>query len=483
MQDDWDSLLSNDEPATFPLVPDESVEKPEAHIKPVKFTKTPLFLWGVVASGSVGFILSVYAVTSYVSGTRKAVAVAPPADPNAFVSPRQQEEDFFPKAPEGAPVAPVAVAPKNTTGKVSPRRTSARSPYQNRVVYLERPSTRMARLPVQQSYSAPRVSAPASRPQPAQVFKPAPLPEPIGALYAPDSGEGPQVEDTVPETPIAVTPVASQNTNPSVENALAIYDGTQPVAANTVERVEPTVPALSPPQMSPIKVAEVSDSMPDPLTSEEFEKKFPQKAAQENLIARLAIPAETTIKGQTMTMLSWNSQENFPVGEEIRIKVRKDFEQDGKVIIPKNSIAIAQSEKGTMGQYIVANVTRIETPSGQSYSIQPGMLTASNRDGFISADLKSPSGGSGVGKFFSKIGRSALNIGVASIAPEGDGFGDRIARNAIYSGLDSVNDSLDGDRQGNVRGQVPSLYVIKPKTSIQLVANGDIELQGDFNGN
>jgi hypothetical protein len=309
----------------------------------------------------------------------------------------------------------------------------------------------------------------------------APEPEPAGALYAPDSGEGPQMQDAVAMAPESAEGAnLSQGKNASVDNALAIYDGTDPkatpaVAMNSTEEVPPAPSAL--PQENTI--AQVPDTSPQPLTASEFEKRYPEEAAQENLKAQLAmIPAETTLKGQTMGMLSWNSQESFPVGEEIRIQVRSAFKQDGKVLIPKGSIAIAQSEKGTMGQYIVANVTRIETPLGLSYSIAPGMLTASTDDGFISGKLKEPSRGGGAGKFFSSLGRSALNIGVSSVAPEGDSFGDRLARNAIYSGLDSVNDGLDGDRRSNVRGQVPSFYMIKPKTSIQLIANGDIELQG-----
>jgi hypothetical protein len=132
-----------------------------------------------------------------------------------------------------------------------------------------------------------------------------------------------------------------------------------------------------------------------------------------------------------------------------------------------------------MGQYILANVTRIETPSGQSYSIEPGMLTASTGDGFIGGKLHEPGHRSGVGTFISNLGRSALNIGVASIAPQGDEFSDRLTQNVIGSGLDSVNSAIDGNGNQRIsrRSSIPSFYMVKPKTSVSLVANGDIQLE------
>lgn len=468
---DWEEFLASEPEkteATFPLTPDESVENPQAHVKPVNFFKTPAFLWMTVTGGFVFLVLILYGVSAYISNTRKAVAIAPQKE-DVFAEPSQSKE-FLPKAPQESGLVPVPTPParvasaKSSVSKFPPRRTV---PFRYRRSYVPADPTqeRVARqIPVRQVEIA-RTSAPK-----AQIFhppaKPKELPETIGALYAPDSGEGPQLNDT--------QPIASAS---NIDNALAVYDGTQGTPIEESSKIQKVTKVQ---QVTKVEqVARVEDKEPQPLTSEEFQQKFPKKAAEENLIAQLAIiPAESRIKGQTLSMLSWATQESFPIGEEIRIQVRSNFKQDGKVIIPKGSIAIAQSQKGTMGQYIMADVTRIETPSGQSYSIAPGMLTASNRDGFISAELKEPHRGGGAGGIGRKFLQSAISIGAASFAPQGDRFSDRLAQRAIYVGADTATSALDGDddRRGG-RGQIPSMYLVKPKTHISLIANGDIQLQ------
>jgi hypothetical protein len=499
--DDWNSFLEETtvegDSVTFPLTPDESVEDPESHVQKVRFTKTPAFLWMLVTGGFVGFVLVLFAATSYLSDSRKVVAAAPSA--GVFEEPNQGKKDLLPSTPDDSGLTPITPAAPPKTNKVTKSvtlkqpRTVMNQP--SRVVYVNRPSQSFTPTRVPRSSFAPTPFAPrpALRPvvRPVLEASPQPVPEPIGALYAPDSGEGPTIEtETVASTPAQSSP--TQPNNSAVDQALAIYDGTKVAQADTSTSTTSLTPepsevttASAEVKTAPAEVAfapaEVQTTpAAEPLTSEEYAKKYPQKAAKEALLARLAmIPQESKLKGQIMGMLTWGSQESFPVGEEIKILVKNDFEQFGKVLVPKGSIAFAQSQKGTGGQYIMANVTRIETPDGRSLNIEPGMLTASTSDGFIEGELKEPRRrGGGIGRVASQIGRGILNIGVASVVPEGDQFGDRVLQSVAGSGLDSVNGALEGDRR-NVRaqGQVTSFYVVKPKTSISLVANGDIQLQ------
>jgi hypothetical protein len=510
LNDDWQAFLEETEveqpsplgigidSATFPLIPDESVEDPEAHIKKVTFTKTPAFLWMLVTGGLTGFALLLFAVTSYLSDSRKVVAAAPSA--GVFEEPNQGKRDLLPSTPDDSglkPIAPSVDQKPNVTKSVTLKQPRTVMDRPSRVVYINRPSqgftpTRVPRSAIAPTPFTPRPALPpVARPVFESSPQPEPVPEPIGALYAPDSGEGPTIEaETVASTSAQSSP--TQPNNSAVDQALAIYDGTKvaqaDTSASTTSDVEPSevTTASAEVKTAPAEVdfasAEVkttpSAQGSEPLTSEEYAKKHPQKAAKEALLARLAmIPQESKLKGQIMGMLTWGSQESFPVGEEIKILVKNDFEQFGKILVPKGSIAFAQSQKGTGGQYIMADVTRIELPDGRSLDIEPGLLTASTGDGFIEGKLKEPRKRGGVGRVVSQIGRGILTLGVASVVPEGDGFGDRVIQSVAGAGLDSVNDAMDGDRQGRGRAQIPSFYVIKPKTSIQLIANGDIQLQ------
>jgi hypothetical protein len=451
---DWNDFLeataADPTPATFPLTPDDSVEDPEAHVQKVPFHKTAAALWVMVTGGGVGFILLIYGLASYVGNTRRVIAVAPPSvDP---FQEKTQESGFLPKAEESpsVPVASKPPAPKVVAGRqrVAP----------SRVVYMpaRRDSPPPRYMPIARYNQAParplalRPVAPPATPQP----KIEPLPDPVSALYAAATEEGSQVE-TGADQIAASTP----SSNASVDEALAIYDGIDKTASAEV-------PAPAPKDVEA------------PLTAIEYAQKYPQeveKESQQRLITRLAmIPAESTIKGQTMALLSWSARESFPVGEEIRIQVKADFKKDGETLIPKGSIAIAQAEKGTIGQYIMANVTRIETPSGKLFDIKPGMLTASTGDGFISAKIKEPKQGGGAGRVLSRLLRSTVNIGVATALPQGDGFGDRVIQNTAAEGLDSLDNAFEPSQRS--RGRAPSFYYLKPRTSIALVANGDIEL-------
>jgi hypothetical protein len=454
---DWNDFLeataADPTPATFPLTPDESVEDPEAHVQKVPFHKTAAALWVMVTGGGVGFILLIYGLASYVGNTRKVIAVAPPSvDP---FQEKTQESGFLPKAEE-SPSMPVASKPPATKVVAGRQRVAP-----SRVVYMPaRNYSPTPRYTPIARYNQPparplalRPVAPPATPQP----KIEPLPEPISALYAAGTEEGPQVEAEVAtlDTTTSDT-VTTASKNSSVNEAIAIYDGIE----------------------KPVTVAVAQKDAKAPLTAEEYAQAYPkevEKESQQRLIARLAmIPAETTIKGQTMALLSWNTSESFPVGDEIRIQVKSDYKQGGETVIPKGSVAIAQAEKGTTGQYIMANVTRIETPEGRNFSIKPGMLTASTGDGFISAKIKEPKQGGGAGRVLSRLLRSTINIGVATALPQGDGFSDRVIQNTAAEGLDSLDNAFEPSQRS--RGRAPSFYYLKPKTSIALVANGDIEL-------
>jgi hypothetical protein len=464
---DWDDFLqataADPTPATFSLAPDESVENPDAHVQAVPFRKTAAALWMMVTGGGVGFILLVYGLGSYLGNTNKVVAVAP-----AGVDPFQDKpktDNFLPKA-EQSPSFPVAEKPaadKPAVGKKKPVVASKRvppsvvyvparqGPYSQRSYAPER-----AFRPVASAPPAPtpvRPFAPAAL-RPVAEVKPEPLPEAVSALYASVTEEGPDV-DMGAENTVATVPTGSTKT----DEAIAIYDGIDKTATEPV--------AISP---AP-KDAEA------PLTAIEYSNKYPQEVEEESrqrLVARLAmIPADATIKGQTMAFLSWDANDSFPVGEEIRIKVRADF-KNGETVIPKGSIAIAQSEKGTSGQFIMASVTRIETPSGKLFAIKPGMLTASMGDGMIEAKIKEPGQRGGAGRVLSRLGRSLLNVGVASMMPQGDSFGDRVIQSTAVEGLDSVNSALEPEQRS--RRNAPTSFYLKPKTSIALVANEDIEL-------
>jgi hypothetical protein len=453
---DWNDFLeataADPTPATFSLTPDESVENPEAHVQTVPFRKTAGALWMMVTGGGVGFILLIYGVASYVSNTSKVVAVAPVgADP---FQEKPKDNGFLPKAEESAsiPIAdkpPVTVKPKAVKSKAVPPRVvyvPARNSAPQRSYISDRPTYRSA--PVSAPVQA--VARPVAL-RPVESIKPEPLPEPISALYAAATEEGPQIE-----TETATETVATASKNPSVDEAIAIYDGIE----------------------KPVTVAVAQKDAKAPLTAEEYAQAYPQeveKESQQRLIARLAmIPAETTIKGQTMALLSWNTSESFPVGDEIRIKVSSDFKKDGETVIPKGSVAIAQAEKGTGGQFIMANITRIETPSGKQFDIKPGMLTASTGDGMIEAKIKEPGQRGGAGRVLSRLGRTLLNVGVASALPQGDSFGDRVIQSTAIEGLDSLDSAIEPQQRS--RSAAPSFYYLKPRTSIALVANGDIEL-------
>lgn len=498
----WDEFLeataaaSESEHVPFALTPDESMENPEAHLTPVKFTKTPAFLWALATGGFVGFVLLIYGVSAYLTNTRKVVASAPSTDVNLFDENTGKKELLprVPESPELQPIAQAPVVPKKTPKRIG-RQTRTREVTPERVVY--RPSQRSY---APQSYVAPRSYAPPARvpvQQIAPVSRPPSLrpvavpqikqqPEMIGALYAPESGEGPAVDTDINSTPIA------QGSNKAIEQALTLYDGTE-----SNKLAQAATPAVDKSDASPVEEAQSEDNQPhqkivpgiqpkaivamdDPLTAAEYEKQFPQKAAQERLMARLAIPSETKIKGQVVGSLTWGSQENFPTGKEIKIKINSDYKRDGEVVIPKGSMAIATSEEGTIGQYIMATVTRIETPSGETFSVPAGMLTASNSDGYIQGTLKEPKQGGGAGRVLSRLGRSVLAIGAASVMPQGDSFSDRVVQNVAAEGIGALDTTLDGtsDRYGysNRRSQVPSFFVVRPKTTISLVANDDIEL-------
>jgi hypothetical protein len=451
---DWNDFLeataADPTPATFSLTPDESVEDPEAHVQTVPFRKTAGALWMMVTGGGVGFILLIYGVASYVSNTSKVVAVAPVgADP---FQEKPKDNGFLPKAEESASI-PIADKPKAVRSKAVPPRVvyvPARNSAPQRSYISDRPTYRSA--PVSAPVQA--VARPVAL-RPVESIKPEPLPEPISALYAAATEEGPQVE-----TEVATDTVATTSKNASIDEAIAIYDG--------IDKKPAVVAAVSP----------APKDVEAPLTSQEYAQVHPNEVywqSQQNLIARLAmIPAETTIKGQTMALLSWDTSESFPVGDEIRIKVSSDFKKDGETVIPKGSVAIAQAEKGTGGQFIMANVTRIETPSGKQFDIKPGMLTASTGDGMIEAKIKEPGQRGGAGRVLSRLGRTLLNVGVASALPQGDSFGDRVIQSTAIEGLDSLDSAIEPQQRS--RSAAPSFYYLKPRTSIALVANGDIEL-------
>jgi hypothetical protein len=452
---DWNDFLeataADPTPATFPLTPDESVEDPEAHVQKVPFHKTAAALWVMVTGGGVGFILLIYGLASYVGNTRKVVAVAPPSiDP---FQEKTQDSGFLPKAEESPsmPVASKPPAPKVVAGRqrvapsrvvYMPARNYSPTPRYTPVARYNQPPVRPLAL---------RPVAPPATPQP----KIEPLPEPVSALYAAATEEGPQVETGTDQIAASIP-----SSNASVDEALAIYDGIDKTASAEV-------PAPAPKDVEA------------PLTAIEYAQKYPQeveKESQSRLAARLAmIPNETTIEGQTMALLSWSVRESFPIGEEIRIQVKSNYRQNGEIVIPKGSVAIAQAaKKGTGGQFINASVTRIETPSGKLFDIKPGMLTASTGDGFISAKIKEPKQGGGAGRVLSRLLRSTVNIGVATALPQGDGLGDRVIQNTAAEGLDSLDNAFEPSQRS--RGRAPSFYYLKPRTSIALVANGDIEL-------
>jgi hypothetical protein len=463
---DWNDFLeatkADPTPATFSLTPDESVEDPQAHVQTVPFRKTAGALWMMVTGGGVGFILLIYGIASYVGNTSKVVAVAPTGvDP---FQEKSKDESFLPKA-EKTPSFPVTEKPPATKSKavvVKPRAVPPRVVYvparnaPQRSYISERPTYRPA-APIATAQIAARPAA--LRPVLAQVIKPEPLPEPVSALYSSVTEEGPEVDMGAENTnTVATVPSAV----PKVDEAIALYDGIDKAASSDVQ--EPVAPAP--------KDTEA------PLTAMEYSNKYPQeveKESQQRLVARLAmIPAETSIKGQTMALLSWNTSESFPVGDEIRIQVKSDYKQGGQTIIPKGSMAIAQAEKGTGGQFIMANVIRIETPSGKQFDIKPGMLTASTGDGMIEAKIKEPGQRGGAGRVLSRLGRTLLNVGVASALPQGDSFGDRVIQSTAIEGLDSLDSAIEPQQRS--RSAAPSFYYLKPRTSIALVANGDIEL-------
>lgn len=482
---DWDDFLKATEaevtPSVFNIEPDESVEDPEAHVTNVPFHKTAAALWMMVTGGGIALVLTIYALASYVSGQKQVVAAAPVSGVDPFAE--KSTGGFLPKTEEnpGMPVAPAPAPTKTVVVRKTPARVAPviqdrprRSYAAPEVTYPSRRTFEPRTEPVVRSTPQPVAMHPVAAP--VKLEKPDPLPDAIGALYAPATEEGPQVDTAT--SIVAMAP--SKGKNSSVDEALAIYDGTVP----KIKEVAFTSPV---PQYS--ANAEPEYAVPptpfpkdggSPLTSEEYSRKYPQEVereSQQRILSRLAmVPQGSQIKGQTMGMLSWDSSESFPVGEEIRIKVRAPYRQNGEIVIPEGSVAIAQSDKGTMGEFIMANVTRIETPDGKSYTIDPGMLTASNSDGYLQGKLKEPKSGGGAGAVFSRLGRSIAAIGVASVLPKGDDFGSRVAQNAAAEALDGVDRMAEPRVDRNRRGATPSFYYLKPKTSVALIANGDIQL-------
>ena len=490
----------------FGLTPDESVEDPKAHIKEVKFTKTPAFLWMMVTGGLVAFIVGLYGVTSYLSNARKAVAVAPAPEKDAFAEMSSPSpNDIVPRTPTDDTSTAIAEPTPKANGQKksisSTERFTASQPAPSRVVYMNRPAASSSySAPTRPTYSAPaqplaprqavnvqpaRVPAMHPAPKIAAVPEPVsaepatvaePLPEPIGALYAPSSGEGPQIESSA----VASAPIPVQDSNKAVETAMVLYDSSSPAPVSNTATFTPPVQESKPAPVIAMAAppAPLHNEGNQPLTAEEFAKKFPKKDEEQRLVASLAmIPTDSKLRGTTTKMVAWGSQESFPDSEEIRIQLNDNFKQDGKIVIPKGSVAVARPDKmGTKGQYVMANVTRIETPSGQTYTIEPGMLSASTKDGFIEAELKQPKhGGNNTGRVMSGIARNLAGLGVAAVVPNGDQFGDRVLQNVAATGLNSINGTEANNVSSN--SQSPSIFVLKAKTPVSLIANGDIQLQ------
>jgi hypothetical protein len=487
--EDWNAWLNSDpdhanqHSTAFQIDPNAVSADPEAHVTKTPLTKNPVVLYSAMVGGLGLILLSGYTVFSLASnaGRRTPVAVVPQATEGTFGAPKQyvnheqleldrmkdRRDDSIANAatPSGKP------APNRQKVATTPQVVVQRIPVIQRVPVVQR----VAAAPAPQSL--PRVAAappPQAAPEPPidpeEAWK-----ESGETLYGAPSGEGPSVEpnpepvaDASTNQPIASFPNApvQPGGNATIDDAIAVYDGQQPQQVAAAPVAAPaTTPTTTPgdipqPPPQPEKVA-MADTTPEPIVTPIAEQKV--------------IPGDASFGAKLVTAFGWDANQQAPIGKELKINVTEDFKKGKEIIVPKGSIVTATITNTSGGGFVQAEANMIQLPDKRSISIAQGMLSVETKSGFIQAKLHQPGKQSFLGNFARRLGQNAAYTVVGSVVPQGSGVGDQLIQQAAYTGLDTVNEAIDGS--GQQLSPVSPSWMVKRNTDVELVARGDIPLQ------
>jgi hypothetical protein len=481
---------------------------PENHGSVTTLAKNPLALGGIVFAALSLLILGgtgLYGALAGKSSSEKMAEVVPAA--NAF--PRERTTNDNPDKD-----VELMQRKRNDRLQPNPPVPTVKTPSLNNRVTPQRQIV-VQRVPVIQ-----RVASSAPQSAPAR-YQPSMLPraqvarasEPIDpekawqesgeTLYAPASGEGPevaadepvarQVPDLASPQSVANQKVASTANSSSIDQALALYDGTggatssQSIAPSRIASmpVEPAgVPTPQPTQPREIAQSPMPTPTPQPTPTPTPQSLSPveEVAMKDNPIPtpieeQKLIPSGAVIKAKMRDAIAWNAN-GQPQTSQISLVIQDPVkDKTGVTLIPRGAVASA-SITSVLGQGMLqAEVNSIDIPGRSPIALSAGQLRVETGDGFLQADLKSgKKGGVGrtIGNIASRLAGGVIYSAASRYVPRGRDIEDVAVQSVSNEGVNAIENAI-APSSNNRYSPSAGVWMLKPNRRVDLVAQADIQ--------